>query len=42
LPSIDHDAEDLAAQAGEEQRINDWLADAEERIAFAGLEERRF
>jgi hypothetical protein len=36
LPSLDLSAEDLAALAGEAQRVNARLADAEERIAFAG------
>jgi len=37
---LDLGAEDLAALAGEVQRINARLADAEERIAFAGSAER--
>jgi len=41
LPSLDLGAEDLAALAGEVQRVNARLADAEERIAFAGPAERR-
>jgi len=41
LPSLDLGAEDLAALAGEVQRINARLADAEERLAFAGPAERR-
>jgi len=36
LPALDLGAEDLAALAGEVQRVNARLADAEERIAFAG------
>jgi hypothetical protein len=34
--SLDLDALDLAALAGEVQRVNARLADAEERLAFAG------
>jgi len=36
LPALDLDAEDLAALAEEVQRIKARLADAEERLAFAG------
>jgi hypothetical protein len=36
LPALDLAAEDLAALAGEAQRINARLADAEERIAAVG------
>jgi len=36
LPSLELGAEDLAALAGEVQRINARLTDAEERLAFAG------
>jgi len=36
LPSLDLDAEDLNALAGEVQLINARLADAEERLAFTG------
>jgi len=41
LLALDLDAEDLAALAGEVQRINARLVDAEERLAFAGPGERR-
>jgi len=41
LPALDLSAEDLAALAGEVQRVNARLADAEERLAFAGPTERR-
>jgi hypothetical protein len=36
LPSLELGAENLATLAGEVQRINGRLADAEERLAFAG------
>jgi len=36
LLALDLDAEDLAALAGELQRINARLVDAEERVASAG------
>ena len=36
LPALDLGAEDLAALAGEVQRINSRLADAEGRLAFVG------
>jgi len=36
LPGLDLGAEELAALAGEAQRINSRLADAEERLAFVG------
>jgi hypothetical protein len=36
LPSLDLGALDLAALAGEVQRVNARLADAEERLAFMG------
>jgi len=38
LPSVDLGAEDLAALAGEIERIAGRLADAEDRIAFGGPE----
>jgi len=41
LPNLDLDAGDLNALAAEVQRINARLADAEERLAFAGPGERR-
>jgi len=41
LPSLDLGAEDLAALAGEVQRVNARQADAEERLAFAGPVDRR-
>jgi len=41
LPALDLGAEDLAELAGEVQRINSRLVDAEERIAFAGPAGRR-
>jgi len=41
LPSLDLDAENLNALAGEVQRINARLADVEERVAFSGPVERR-
>jgi hypothetical protein len=41
LPALDLGAEDLAALAGEVQRINARLADAEERVALAGPGECR-
>jgi len=41
LPSLDLDAEDLAALAGKVQRINSSLVDAEEWLAFAGPVDRR-
>jgi hypothetical protein len=40
LPSLELLPEDLAALAGEVQRINARLADAEERVAFVGPAER--
>jgi len=36
LPSLDLEAEDLATLAGEVQRVNGRLADAEERVAAVG------
>jgi len=41
LPALDLDAHDLNALAGEVQRINDRLVDAEERLAFTGPAEWR-
>jgi len=41
LPALDLGAEDLAALAGEVQRINSRLADAEKRLAFVWPAERR-
>lgn len=41
LPSLDLSADDLAALAGEVQRIDSRLADAEERLAFVGPPDRR-
>jgi hypothetical protein len=41
LPALDLGAEDLAALAGEVQRVNARLADAEERLAWVGPAERR-
>jgi hypothetical protein len=40
LPSLDLGAQALTALAGEVQRVNARLADAEERLAFAGPAER--
>jgi hypothetical protein len=40
LPSLELLREDLATLAGEVQRVNARLADAEERLAFAGPAER--
>jgi len=36
LPALDLDAENLNALAGEVQRVNARLGEAEERLAFAG------
>jgi hypothetical protein len=41
LPALDLSAHDLTALAGEVQRINARLVDAEERVASAGPAERR-
>ena len=41
LPALDLEAEDLAALAGEVQRINGRLLAAEERVAFVGPGECR-
>jgi len=41
LPSLDLPAEDLAALAGEVERISGWLVDVEERLASAGPVDRR-
>jgi hypothetical protein len=42
LPQLDLAPDDLAALAGEVQRINARLADAEERLAFVGPESSLF
>jgi len=41
LPALDLGAEELATPAGEVQRVNARLVDAEERVAFAGPGECR-